>query len=40
MAALSTMGFLSTESLTPMARQLTVVEAIMGQMLLCSSRES
>lgn len=32
MAALSTMGFLSTEPLTPLARQLAVVEAIMGQL--------
>jgi hypothetical protein len=32
MGALSTMGFLSTEALTPLARQLAVVEAIMGQM--------
>ncbi|MBV8361253.1 MAG: hypothetical protein JO189_25435 [Deltaproteobacteria bacterium] len=32
MSALSTMGFLSTEPLTPLARQLAVVEAIMGQM--------
>jgi hypothetical protein len=32
MSALSTMGFLSTEPLTPLARQLAVVEAIMGQL--------
>jgi len=32
MGALSTMGFLSSEPLTPMARQLAVVEAIMGQL--------
>jgi len=32
MSALSTMGFLSGEPLTPMARQLAVVEAIMGQL--------
>jgi hypothetical protein len=32
MSALSTMGFLSTEPLTPLARQLAVIEAIMGQM--------
>jgi len=32
MGALSTMGFLSTEALTPLARQLAVVEAIIGQM--------
>jgi hypothetical protein len=32
MSALSTMGFLSTEQLTPLARQLAVVEAIMGQL--------
>ncbi len=34
MSALSTMGFLSTEPLTPLARQLAVVEAIMGQLYL------
>jgi Ion channel len=34
MAALSTMGFLSTEPLTSLARQLAVVEAIMGQLYL------
>jgi hypothetical protein len=32
MSALSTMGFLSTEPLTPLARQLAVVEAIVGQL--------
>ena len=32
MSALSTMGFLSTEPLTTLARQLAVVEAIMGQL--------
>jgi hypothetical protein len=32
MSALSTMGFLSTEPVTPMARQLAVVEAIIGQL--------
>jgi hypothetical protein len=32
MSALSTMGFLSTEPLTQMARQLSVIEAITGQM--------
>ncbi|HEV3110355.1 MAG TPA: ion channel [Candidatus Binataceae bacterium] len=32
MSALSTMGFLSTEPLTALARQLAVVEAIMGQL--------
>ncbi|MBV8054261.1 MAG: two pore domain potassium channel family protein [Deltaproteobacteria bacterium] len=32
MSALSTMGFLSTEPLTPLARQLAVVEAIIGQL--------
>jgi len=31
-SALSTMGFLSTEPLTQLARQLAVVEAIMGQL--------
>jgi hypothetical protein len=32
MSAMSTMGFLSTEPLTPLARQLAVVEAIIGQL--------
>jgi hypothetical protein len=32
MSAISTMGFLSTEPLTPLARQLAVVEAIVGQL--------
>jgi voltage-gated potassium channel len=32
MSAISTMGFLSTEPLTALARQLAVVEAIMGQL--------
>jgi Ion channel len=32
MSAISTMGFLSTEPLTPLARQLAVVEAITGQL--------
>lgn len=32
LSALSTMGFLSTEPLTPLARQLAVVEAITGQL--------
>jgi hypothetical protein len=32
MSAMSTMGFFSTEPLTPLARQLAVVEAIMSQM--------
>jgi len=32
MSALSTMGFLSTEPITALARQLAVIEAIMGQL--------
>jgi hypothetical protein len=32
MSAISTMGFLSTEPHTPLARQLAVVEAIIGQL--------
>jgi voltage-gated potassium channel len=32
MSAVSTMGFLSMEPLTPLAHQLAIVEAIMGQL--------